>query len=138
MTRRILGENGGTPLGEVLHVLTAEIVEDERTLTEVAEAAGVAPNPVKRMLALLAERVGRLKPNGAFGSGYTALGRLLELEALMAGILAKQQLWLALHAAELPALAMFDFVALSERAASQLVRLSSHHDEAALGALVAG
>ena len=41
------------------------------------------------------EKVGRLKPNGRL-VGYTPLGRLLELEALAAGVAGKRGLWRAL------------------------------------------
>jgi hypothetical protein len=81
------------------------------------------------------ERLARLKFNGRPGGRYTALARLLEVEAMMAGIITKWSLWRSLDSADVPALASFDFRALGDRAQSQYNRLRPHHDEAARFAL---
>jgi hypothetical protein len=47
---------------------------------------------MKRPLALLAERVARLKPNGQL-RGYSPLSRFLELESLALGLDGKKLLW---------------------------------------------
>src|SRR5947209_16731509 len=82
LARRCLGSNAGSPLGELLEQLVAEIAEDDQALASVADTVSAVPNPLKRISAIVAERVGRLKPNGRLRGGYTPLARLLEIEAL--------------------------------------------------------
>jgi hypothetical protein len=135
LSNRCLRSNQGTPLGAVLQTVTADIEADEQTLHRVADVLGIARSPLKELVALAAERIGRLKPNGQLGGGYTPLARLLELEALQAGISAKRLLWVALAQAELPPLAPFDFDDLQRRADSQLDLLAPHHADAARAAL---
>ena len=80
LSRRCLRNNQGTPLGATLEKVTAEIREDQQALREVAGVLGVPRNPVKQFVALAAERLGRLNPNGRFRPGYTPLARLIELK----------------------------------------------------------
>jgi hypothetical protein len=68
---------------------------------------------------------------------YSPLSRLLELEALAAGIEGKRALWLALATATGP-VDGFDFHALAERAAAQRAQLEEHRLRAAELALGSG
>ncbi len=75
---------------------------------------------VKTGLAIVAERVGRLKPNGRLRS-YSPLSRFEELEILAMGIDGKKQLWMTLRdlAGLGERLPDVDFDVLIDRAAHQ-------------------
>jgi hypothetical protein len=77
----------------------------------------------------VAEKVGRLKPNGHLTT-YSPLSRLLELEGLAGGIEMKRALWLALQESEAEAMQ-----ALIDRAVEQRERLEPHRAAAARAAL---
>jgi hypothetical protein len=124
LARRTKASNEGTELGRVLDEICAEIEADQRTLREVMGHLGVAPSKVKPRAAWLAEKVGRLKPNGRL-RGYSPLSRVVELEGLCAGIVAKRQLWGALGGARGSSLPGFDFDALAARADAQRQRLEA-------------
>jgi hypothetical protein len=119
LARRLRSSNRGDPeFGEPLARICAEIEADRETLTQLTERLNVARNPVKPALARLAERLGRLKPNGRL-RGYSPLSRVLELEILSSGIGGKMQLWNALEQSFGERLDGFDFHALAERADRQ-------------------
>ncbi|MEX2103413.1 MAG: hypothetical protein WD805_05570 [Gaiellaceae bacterium] len=130
LTRRVAKENRGTPLGEFLEHLLAEILEDKQALERVLQATGVRPSLIKPRVAWALEKVGRLKLNGRIRE-YSPLSRLLELEGLTAGIAAKRSLWQALRVASDPRLSDFDFDALRSRAEAQLEEMEPHRQEAA-------
>lgn len=123
LARRTLRQNEDGELGEFLRWLCAQIVEDRRSLLALMEQHGVAPSLAKSGGAWVAEKIGRLKPNGHLTT-YSPLSRLLELEGLAAGIEGKLALWLALDEAE-----------LAERAREQRARLEPHRRAAAREAL---
>lgn len=82
------------PLGE----LRRQIEEDLRTLQRIMRHLGVAPSRPKQALAFVGERAARVKPNGQL-LGYSPLSRLIEFDALAAGISGKIGLWRSLSAA---------------------------------------
>jgi hypothetical protein len=84
----------------------------------------------------MAEKAGRLKPNGQI-RGYSPLSRLVELEGLEIGVTGKRSLWQALsHAFTDDArLAGFDLEALVARAEQQLEGLREHRMRVAPHAL---
>jgi hypothetical protein len=119
LARRLRSSNRGDPeMGEPLARICAEIEADRETLIRLMERLNVSRNPVKPTLALLAERLGRLKLNGKL-RGYSPLSRVLELEVLATGIGGKLQLWNALEQRFGDSLDGFDFHALAERADRQ-------------------
>jgi hypothetical protein len=138
LARRAQRENAGTELGVFLHGLAGEVTEDVETLERIMERLGVPLSPVKRPLALIAERVGRLKPNGRV-RGYSPLSRFLELESLALGLEGKKVLWSNLRdfAPLRGQLGDTDFDALIERAQRQRDELEPHRVEAARAALAA-
>jgi hypothetical protein len=117
--------NAGNELGAFLERLVREIQEDREALLGVLARLGIAPSRVKAAVARAAERVGRLKPNGQL-TGYSPLGRLLDLEVLALGLHGKQALWLALRELDDPRLSGLDFTALAERAQRQRDELEEH------------
>src|SRR5215210_7327065 len=93
---------------------------------------GVSRDPIKAGLAWGMEKAGRLKPNGKV-RGYSPLGRMLELEALITGVSGKLSLWRALKAIAPsdPRLDAAALAALERRAEAQLGRLHELRDRAA-------
>lgn len=131
LAHRVAKENSDRSWGPDLVWLAEQIDEDRQTLNMLREHLGVGGGRLKQVGALLAERVGRIKPNGRI-IRHSPLSRVLETEALMAGILAKQRLWAAMrHGGPSRAeLAVFDFVELERRADAQLTRLRLIHEQA--------
>jgi hypothetical protein len=93
--RRARGSNKGTEYGDVLERVTREIEEDRDALQELMESLEIGPDRPKVIGAWIAEKIGRLKPNGRLTS-YSPLSRLIELETLALGIGGKVSLWEAL------------------------------------------
>jgi hypothetical protein len=97
LVKRGRKEHAGTELGTFLGELGAQIEADREVLRQIMAAAGTKPHLHKWGLAWLAEKVGRLKPNGRLRE-RSPLSPLVELEALEAGITGKEMLWRALQA----------------------------------------
>jgi hypothetical protein len=135
LARRLWASNEDDPeFAPVLAEVCAEIEADRETLKAAMGQLGVGQGKVKPLVALLGERLGRLKLNGRL-RGYSPLSRLDELELLQIGVVGKRRLWRALehtHAGELPGV---DLAALAERATDQLRRLEALHLKAAALAL---
>ncbi len=138
LARRAERENAGTELGRLLQRLALEVTEDVDTLERIMKRLDLPVSSVKRPLALAAERVARLKPNGRV-RGYSPLSRLLELESLALGLEGKKVLWSNLRdlAGVSGRLDDVDFDALIERARRQRDELEPHRVEAGRVALVA-
>lgn len=135
LARRLRASNEDDPeFGPVLAEVCAEIEADREALQAVMDRLGVNQSRLKPLVAVLGERLGRLKLNGQL-RGYSPLSRLDELELLQIGVVGKRRLWRALehtHASDLPG---FDLDALAERATEQLTRLEALHLKAAALAL---
>jgi hypothetical protein len=135
LARRLCASNEDDPeLGPQLAALCVEIEADRKTLMAVMDRLGVGRGRIKPAAALIAERLGRLKPNGQL-RGYSPLSRLDELEMLQIGIAGKRRLWLALAHSRAEQLEGFDLPGLAERAAAQLRRAEPLHLGAAARAL---
>lgn len=132
LARRLHENNRNTEWADRLRGLAEQVEEDERTLDEIREALGFEGGKAKRYLALGGERVARLKPNGRLVT-YSPLSRLLECEAMEAGVSAKKRLWAAMREgpADLPELSQYDFDELTARAEAQISLLTSFHAHAA-------
>jgi len=135
LARRLRSSNAGDPqFGQPLARICGEIEEDRETLIRLTDRLDVKRDPVKPALAKVAERLGRLKPNGQL-RGYSPLSRVLELEVLASGIGGKMQLWNALADSFGDSLDDFDFHALAERADRQGQQVEDLHLAAAQRAL---
>lgn len=137
LARRAARNNKGTELGAALERVATGIAEDIETFRGVMRDLGISQNPVKNVVVMAAERVGRLKPNGKLRS-YSPLSRFEELEFLAMGIDGKKQLWTTLRdlaglAARLPEV---DFDALIDRAAAQREDLEPYRAAAGTEAFV--
>jgi len=115
----------GTPFGDEMKSLAAEIENDRKTLVDLMERIGVQPNPVKQAFGWVAEKVAGVKFSGVFGDPEQ--GAFMALESLMLGVEGKASMWRSLKqiADEYPSLATTDLDHLLERAESQKATLQS-------------
>ena len=134
LARRIVQQSDASEARAVVQALAHEIADDRQALERVARLIGVRANPVKIAAARLAERAGRLKLNGRLLE-RSPLSRLIELEALLAGVDAKRSLWMSLQVAQRAEWADIDFEQLAARATDQRARLVPLHRSAAADAL---
>jgi hypothetical protein len=139
LARRAAGSNQGTEFGDFLTDLAGQIEADRAQLEDVMARLDVKPDPLKIGGAWLAEKLGRLKLNGRLLS-YSPLSRVVELEALIAGVHGKRALWraLAIAAPTEPRIADVDFVYLIARADEQIEGLERHHGLAVEAMLAEG
>ena len=136
LARRALKSNPDPPFGPFLRALIEELEVDQRLLESVMAAHGLPRSRVKQAAALVAERLGRAKLNGAL-RGYSPLSRLVELEGLRVAIGAKLALWQTLTARPELAPRPEAVEAARLRAESQLEGLEPMRLRAAETALVA-
>jgi hypothetical protein len=129
LARRSSRSNEGTEVGEFLAWLHGQLVEDRAALVAVMKRRGARQSLAKVAGGWVAEKVGRLKPNGHLTT-YSPLSRLLELEGLAGGIELKRALWLALQESGAE-----EMQALIDRAVEQRERLEPHRAAAARAAL---
>jgi hypothetical protein len=127
LAKRLAAENEGTQWYAEIRRVADAIDEDQRTLGRLRETYAGGGFSVKRMLAQGAERVGRLKLNGSL-VGYTPLARVLELEALIAGVKSKRLLWRSLRRTDVAQNVDLDY--MESRAKEQIDTLISIHKEA--------
>jgi hypothetical protein len=136
LAKRSLAQNRDNEFGSFLAELLSEIESDRAMLEKVMARLGVGRDRVKSSAAWAAEKLGRLKLNGQL-TGYSPLGRLIELEMLALGVEGKLSLWRSLkQAADAePRLQEFDLDNLIRRAQAQRRRLERHRLRAARQAL---
>ena len=92
LAKRARGSNKGTEYGDGLERVAREIEEDRDTLQQLMTSLEVGRDHPKVIGAWVAEKIGRLKPNGRLTS-YSPLSRLIELEMLALGLSGKLSLW---------------------------------------------
>lgn len=97
LAQRAAGARRGTTAGEVILRIAGEIAEDRRALLEIMTALDVPVQRYKVCAGWLAEKAGRVKPNGRLVS-RAPLSDLVELEAMRLGIEGKAAAWRALRA----------------------------------------
>ena len=129
-------EHAGTELGRFLGELGPQIEADRQVLRQIMSAAGAKPHRYKWGAAWVAEKVGRLKPNGRIRE-RSPLSPLVELEALATGITGKEMLWRALQATPGAPTAGHSLDDLIVRAKSQRAAVEEHRVALARAALSA-
>ena len=97
LAEQIQKETEGSPLGEVMSSIAAQIDEDRQSLIDLMERMGTSKNPVKQATTWLAEKASRTKFSG-LTSGEDELGTFMALETLTLGVEGKASLWRALIA----------------------------------------
>jgi hypothetical protein len=128
IARRSRDENAGTDLGRYLSDLHHDLVEDRDTLERLIRSLGHRPSRVKSTLGVASAKLGALKPSGRVTT-YSPLSRVLELETLVTGALAKRRLWNTLRFVE-PSDGQLDvgeLDRLADRADRQLEELERQH-----------
>ena len=113
-----------------LRRLAAEIEADRDQLRAIRDHLGVESGGWKRSVALIGERLRRLKHLAPVG-GRPTPSLVEELEELAAGVYAKQRLWASVASARIPTPAGIDPAELTGRAADQLATLERLHRQAA-------
>jgi hypothetical protein len=129
LARRARKANRGTPFGDPLNQLVAELADEREQLRQLMAALDVSANPLKIAAGTVGERVGRLKLNGRL-TGYSPLSRVIELEGLYAGANAKLRMWRTLQHLDDPRTQVIDLEGLIEQAHAQLDRLEDLRIEA--------
>jgi hypothetical protein len=131
-TRRCARENEGTPEGVELREMVDGLKDEREVLKTLMERLEVAPSQVKNALAVVAERMGRLKLNGEL-TRYSPLSHLLEIEGLMSAVEARSGLWRTIREAQElePTLQSIPTELLIEQAELQRKRLEQFHQRAA-------
>ena len=128
---RSVGANRGTEFASFLEGLRDDLESDRTALEELMGRLEIGVDKVKQAAAWLGEKAGRLKLNGSL-TGYSPLSRVVELEALTAGVNAKLSMWQLLsQISDDPVLADFDHQRLIDRALAQLRELEQHRRAAA-------
>ena len=120
--RRMTSSYSDTPAGPVLSKLLAQLEEEREFLASTARALGIDLSRYKPALATVAERIGRLKPNGRL-LRPSPLSALLEVELLRGAITGKLSGWQTLGT--LPAEAPVDH----ERLAQLQVQAQAQFDQ---------
>jgi hypothetical protein len=121
-------------LGEFFARIGAEIEEDRRTLEAIMARNGVTRQRGKHVAAWLAEKLGRLKFNGALVR-RSSLTPLVELETLAIGVQGKLALWRSLRAAPPDPATAAQIDHLIERAERQFEEIERRRVEVARAAL---
>jgi hypothetical protein len=136
LAEQIRDRSEGTPLGDKMTRIAAEIEQDRQTLIDLMEALGTSKNPVKQASAWVAEKASRLKFAG-WSSGEPEFGLFMALETLTLGVEGKLSLWKALKqvAGNYPQLAAADLDTLIDRAQSQHETLEGERITASRGVL---
>ena len=136
LVRRCRAANEGTAWEPMLSELESEIAQDRRALEEMMRRLDVTPSVIKQAMGSLVQLASSLKANGHL-TRYSPLSRLVELEALAAGIVTKRNLWRSLRevAGDHDGLRADELDRLVEAATSQLERVLEGHRLAAVSAL---
>lgn len=136
LAEQIASHADGTPLGDLMTRLAAEIEQDRETLIDLMDRMNTPRNPVKQATAWVGEKASRLKFSG-LSSEKDELGLFMSLEAMKLGVAGKLSLWKALAAVadQHQALAATDLDALIERAEAQHDTLERERMAAAIRTL---
>lgn len=134
--RRAASSHAGTPAGDVLKRLTAEVAEDREALLAITRELGFSVRRYKVVAGWAAEKVGRLKLNGRILS-RSPLSSVIELEGLRLGVEGKAAGWRLLQALvpTEPRLGPVAIERLIERAERQAQQLEALRIEAGTAAL---
>ena len=92
LVQRTLGETEDPAARAALEPILLELRDDRRAVEQVARSLGRRPSRAKQRFAWLAEKLGRLKLNGALTS-RSPLSRVVELEGTSAVLVLARSLW---------------------------------------------
>jgi hypothetical protein len=137
VSKRTLSSNTGTPYEPLLKRIADDLEGDKRLLREVMRSLDVREDPLKRGLAWVGEKLGRLKLNDSLTS-YSPLSRAVELEALMVVETLLRNTWATLDEVLGGDTRAPDVTGARDRAARNLRELEEHRPAAMREALTAG
>lgn len=134
---RVVGSHRDSDIVGSLRAVANGIIEDREELRELMEGLDIRPATLFPAAVRVAERLGRLKPNGHLIRRSPA-SDVIELEALQGAVASKRAGWAALLAlaAHVPDLPEEDLHRLRERADEQLAELARVHQQLAVRRLV--
>jgi hypothetical protein len=137
LARRVAKAQQGTKSGETFKHLAEEIAEDREALLRIMRALGVPVQQYKVCAGWVAEKIGRLKPNGNLVS-RSPLSDLQELEMMRLGIEGKASGWRTLrpvadHDDRLNAEELDELIARALRQADTVEELRTETAEALFG-----
>ncbi len=129
--------NRGSPYANDLLRLTTAIRTDRESLRQICNAFDVSYSSAGRAIAVTGAVLSRLKTNGRAFT-YSPLSRVIELEALSSGVMAKLRLWqsLLIVAATEPRLDPAGLARHEKEANEQLDLIRRLHDMAVEQAFV--
>lgn len=129
---RCSNANRGTAYAADLQRLTSDVRADRDELRSICRTFRVRFSNLERALAFSGAVLGGLKPNGRAFT-YSPMSRVVELEALSAGVMSKLRMWesLLLLAESEPRLSAPDMARLARDAKEQLNALTRLHAIAA-------
>jgi hypothetical protein len=96
LARRLAGNHRGTDLEQPTADLADQVAADRTALLQIMRSLDIQPRRLKPALAVLAERVGRVKLNGAL-LRRSPLSSVVEFEAMHLGVEGKIDGWQALR-----------------------------------------
>ena len=136
LAEQLQKQSEGSPLGEVMSSISAQIEEDRQSLIDLMERMGTSRNPVKQAATWLAEKASRAKFSG-LTSGEDELGAFMALETLTLGVEGKASVWRVLIAVadRYEPLRSTDLAGLLARAEAQHAALEDERIAAATRAL---
>jgi hypothetical protein len=136
LAEQIRQRHEGTPLGDLMAPIAAEIQEDRQILADLMERMHTPKNPLKQAAGWVAEKASRVKFSGAM-SGEADYSAFMALETLALGVQGKAGMWRALKQvqSQYPPLASTDLDNLLERANAQYSTLERERLAAGAGAL---
>jgi hypothetical protein len=132
LLRHLVRSNPGTELSRDLQPLVGQLVEERRLLHGLLERLGVRADPLREGAGWVGEKLARVR----FHKRVTRspdLSRLLELDAMCAGVEGKRLLWVGLAAVQdaHPELGALPLADLEARAGRQREVLERHRLAAA-------
>ena len=134
LARRAASENEGNELGAFLSELASTLEDDRDAVQALMSARGMTRNPAKIVGGWAIEKLSRLKLNGSL-VGYTPLSRVVELEGLLSGTIARAGLFELLAAIE-DAPGEMSYSQRAKRAHEQEEKLRVHLQRAYEGAFM--
>lgn len=126
LARRVTRTHAGTDVEADLEAVSRDIAEDREALRALMASLDLERGTVGPVVARLAERVGRFKPNGHLLT-RSPVSDVLELEALRGAVSAKRAGWDALLLLDLDPVPDAEVERLRDRADQQLDRLTAVH-----------
>lgn len=96
MFRRVARTHPDRATAQELSKIAEEVAADRRSLRQIMRSVGVQPSRLGALTGKVAERLGRLKPNGSL-LRRSPLTDVIELEALRAAVAAKLSGWQVLR-----------------------------------------